>query len=149
MPLTVCLSREEWKFGQQEDWRYTKMARENERWWCLVLSPPPPPHADCVVQLSFLTVGVAQQPMLIGVTCLPLFHALIVLVFQITLPAFSIHQSSLSWWWIDWVATLIAVAGLLLAYCADTQLYNYVQENKARAHRGEHTVPVLASGVWR
>jgi len=41
--------REEWKFGQREDWRYTKMAEENpELWWLL----------------SFFAVGLAQQPLL-------------------------------------------------------------------------------------
>lgn len=110
--------REEWKFGQQEDWRYTKMARENERYWWL---------------LSFLTVGVAQQPMLVG----------------ISLPAYSVHQSSHAWCWVDAVAVVLSVSGLTLAYLADTQLYTYMTENKARSHRGEHPVPVLATGVWR
>merc|ERR1711865_2495 len=110
--------REEWKFGQQEDWRYTKMARENERWWCL---------------LSFLTVGVAQQPMLVG----------------ITLPAYSIYQTDQAWRFGDTIAVVVAVSGLLLAYTADTQLYNYVAENRSRTGRGLHPVPVLATGVWR
>jgi hypothetical protein len=62
--------REEWKFGQQEDWRYTKMARENPRLWWIV---------------SFFAVGLAQQPMLIG----------------ISLPAYSIHSSDLPWGLVD------------------------------------------------
>ena len=49
--------REEWKFGQREDWRYTKMAKEMPKIWPLV---------------SFFAVGLAQQPMLIGIT-LPAF----------------------------------------------------------------------------
>ena len=37
--------REEWKFGQREDWRYTKMAKDMPRLWPLV---------------SFFAVGLAQ-----------------------------------------------------------------------------------------
>jgi steroid 5-alpha reductase family enzyme len=43
--------REEWKFGQREDWRYSEMAAARPRaWWAL----------------SFVAVGFAQQPMLVG-----------------------------------------------------------------------------------
>ena len=50
--------REGWKFGEREDWRYTKMAKDfGHPWWYLV---------------SFFTVGVAQHPMIIGIS-LPLY----------------------------------------------------------------------------
>ena len=39
--------REGWKFGEREDWRYTKMAEDLPRSWWLV---------------SFFAVGLAQQP---------------------------------------------------------------------------------------
>jgi hypothetical protein len=44
--------REEWKFGQREDWRYTEMSERAPRAWAL---------------FSFFAVGLAQQPMLVGV----------------------------------------------------------------------------------
>ena len=50
--------REEWKFGTREDWRYTKMAIDYGRplWYFM----------------SFLTVGIAQHPMIVGIS-LPLY----------------------------------------------------------------------------
>lgn len=49
--------REEWRFGQREDWRYTAMAEKAPRLWWIK---------------SFFVVGLAQQPMLVGLT-LPLW----------------------------------------------------------------------------
>ena len=109
--------RESWKFGQQEDWRYTKMARENPRWWWLI---------------SFFAVGLAQQPMLVG----------------ISLPAYSIHSTDLPWSAVDWVATITCVVGLSVAYTADTQLFNYMQRNKQLAAQGQPKVQILDSGLW-
>ena len=50
--------REGWKFGVNEDWRYTKMAQEwgNPLWYFI----------------SFFAVGLAQHPMIIGIS-LPLY----------------------------------------------------------------------------
>jgi steroid 5-alpha reductase family enzyme len=50
--------REEWKFGVREDWRYTKMAIDygNPLWYFV----------------SFFAVGVAQHPMIVGIS-LPLY----------------------------------------------------------------------------
>ena len=45
--------REEWKFGQREDWRYTKMQRDFPRCWPFI---------------SFFAVGLAQQPLLCGIS---------------------------------------------------------------------------------
>jgi len=83
--------------------------------------------------LSFLAVGVAQQPMLIG----------------ISLPAYSVHRNDtpLGVW--DGAALLLCVSGLSLAYVADTQLYHYMKENETRGERGESKLMVLDTGVWR
>ena len=50
--------REGWKFGEREDWRYTKMANDFGRpgWYFI----------------SFFAVGVAQHPMIVGIS-LPLY----------------------------------------------------------------------------
>lgn len=110
--------REEWKFGQQEDWRYTKMAKDYPDWWWL---------------LSFFAVGVAQQPMLIG----------------IALPAYSVSSSDDAWNVWDTIACVLAVSGLLLAYFADTQLYGFMQQNRERVRTGSYRLPVLNTGLWR
>lgn len=109
--------REEWKFGQQEDWRYTKMAKENPSIWWL---------------LSFLAVGVAQQPMLIG----------------ISLPAFSVHRSPAALNALDGLALALCIAGLTVAYVADSQLYEYMQARKVKGSPASAKL-VLDSGLWR
>merc|ERR1712086_149228 len=110
--------REEFKFGQREDWRYTKMAEDNPRiWWIL----------------SFLAVGVAQQPMLIG----------------ITLPASSIHSSNAPFSVLDFVATFTCLFGLTLAYVADSQLYEFMRNNDTLERDGKKKLLVLDSGLWR
>ena len=66
--------REDWKFGEREDWRYTKMAKDfGHPWWYFV---------------SFFTVGVAQHPMIIGIS-LPLYSV-----------TFS-PDASTQWSWLD------------------------------------------------
>lgn len=109
--------REEWKFGQQEDWRYTKMARDHPNWWWLI---------------SFFAVGIAQQPMLIG----------------IALPAYSISQSDsdLNPW--DAAACVVAITGLLVACFADNQLYSFMEHNRQAVRAGQHRTPVLNTGLW-
>lgn len=109
--------REEWKFGQREDWRYTKMANDYPTAWPL---------------LSFFAVGLAQQPMLVGVT----------------LPAYSVHRSDAALSAMDLLAVTLCVTGLSLAYVADTELHTFMTRNAERARAGERLVPVLRSGVW-
>jgi hypothetical protein len=79
--------------------------------------------------LSFFAVGLAQQPMLVG----------------ITLPLYSVHfaaaaSTSLGAW--DALATLACVGGLLLASRADDQLREYVLVNHKLAAQGKPPVPV-------
>lgn len=111
--------REEWKFGQREDWRYTKMALDFPRLWPL---------------LSFFAVGLAQQPMLVG----------------ITLPAYTVHhvvpQPPLGP--ADALWTLLCVAGLLTARVADDQLHAFMRTNEERVARGEPRIRLLETGLW-
>jgi len=88
------------------------MAMENPTLWWLI---------------SFFAVGVAQQPMLIG----------------ISLPAYSVHRSDEPLNWVDAVAAVVCISGLTVAFLADGQLYEYMQ-------RDRKTRPaVLNTGLWR
>jgi len=110
--------REDWKFGQREDWRYTKMAKDMPRSWPLV---------------SFVAVGVAQQPMLVG----------------LTLPAYAVHFVDAPLCWCDAVAAVGAVAGLLVAWSADNELRRYMLANEELMRDGKPRRPLLQSGLWR
>jgi len=109
--------REEWKFGEREDWRYTKMAKENPNWWWL---------------LSFFAVGLAQQPMLVG----------------ITLPAYSIHFSEKDFNFLDIIASIGCAFGLLIAFLADNELRRFMVNNERLVKAGEPKVQLLESGLW-
>jgi len=110
--------REDWKFGQQEDWRYTDMARQNPRLWPL---------------LSFFAVGLSQQPLLCGVT-MPLYSV----YFSGSRPFDSV----------DLIATLICLLGLACAKLADDSLRSYMAENESRAKAGQRKLPLLDRGIW-
>jgi len=110
--------REEWKFGQREDWRYTKMAGEMPRVWWLV---------------SFFAVGIAQQPMLIG----------------ITLPAYTIHFVSSPLGWVDALAIGFSVSGLLVAWVSDNQLRRYMLHNEHLTAQGKLKMKLLNTGMWK
>lgn len=110
--------REGWKFGEREDWRYTKMASQfPQSWWLL----------------SFFAVGLAQQPMLVGISA----------------PLHFTSTSSLPWTAFDMLATLLAVLGIVGAYISDTQLAAYVATNRRRHEAGEPIVPILREGIWQ
>jgi len=109
--------REEWKFGQREDWRYTKMAKDYPRAWWL---------------LSFFAVGIAQQPMLVG----------------ITLPAYTIHFVDAPLGAADAVVALGCVGGLLTAWAADNQLRAYMLRNAALQREGKPKHQLLNTGLW-
>ena len=110
--------REGWKFGEQEDWRYTKMAADLPRTWWLV---------------SFFAVGLAQQPMLVG----------------ISYPVHFAHTSSLPWTAYDSLAAALALTGITGAYFSDTQLARFMSFNRRRRAAGEPTVALLRAGLWR
>jgi len=84
--------REEWKFGTREDWRYTKMASDygNPLWYFM----------------SFLTVGIAQHPMIVG----------------ISLPLYSVQfgedaEKPLNI--LDYLAIFLCLLGIYIAYISD------------------------------
>jgi len=90
------LRREEWEFGAREDWRYADMREQYGRWWWA---------------MSFLTVSLAQQPMLVGLT-LPLVGAM---------------HSSTPLQALDLLACCCCLGGIAIGFSADNTLYAYMQ----------------------
>lgn len=67
----------------------------------------------------------------------------------LSLPLYVIHSVNqpLTMW--DLTATLVSASGIVIAYFADTQLYNFVSRNKKLKEQGKPVeVPVLESGLW-
>lgn len=48
----------------------------------------------------------------------------------------------------DLVATVMCISGIVIAYTADTQLYNFVSRNKELKEVGKPVVLVLEKGLW-
>jgi len=93
------------------------MAKENPlSWWFL----------------SFFAVGVAQHPMLVG----------------ISLPAYTIHTHNYSWNLVDTIAVVVCSIGLITAYVADTQLHKYMKKNQELVKAGRKKVLILDRGLW-
>jgi len=115
--------RENWKFGEREDWRYTKMAMEHGKpLWYLI---------------SFFTVGVAQHPMLVGIS-LPLYSV-----------AFGPYAKHSSFDWIDGIITVLCLTGITIACIADNQLRSFMMENESRRSQGLPKIRLLRKGLWR
>ena len=118
--------RENFKFGEREDWRYTKMAEDYGTLWYV---------------LSFWAVGIAQQPLLVGVS----------------LPLCSVHirndQSLFSkggkMAYVNYVLFALCVSAILIAESADTSLQKFMVENKMRVEKGQKKVPILREGLWK
>jgi len=105
--------REKWKFGEREDWRYTAMAKSYGRKWWW---------------MSFWFVGAAQQLML----C-PLVY-----------PIYVISVSGKSDFAImDCISVLGCLSGLVIAFFADNQLYDYCSSKRTTK------APVLRTGLWQ
>lgn len=114
--------REHWKFGVREDWRYTEMAIKHGRikWYIL----------------SFFVVGVAQHPMIVGIS-LPLYSV-----------RFGINSEK-AFGVLDVIAVILCLAGIGIAMVSDNQLRAYVVENQRRRKEGEAVIPVLDTGLWK
>lgn len=116
--------REEWKFGQREDWRYTKMSQDFGSLWYII---------------SFFAVGVAQQPLLVGVS----------------LPLCAVHISTSNnnaWAMNDNVNYLVfalCVCAILIAESSDTTLQNFMLVNEKRVNEGKKKISILRNGLWK
>eukprot|EP00735_Rhodelphis_limneticus_P011110 TRINITY_DN4169_c0_g1::TRINITY_DN4169_c0_g1_i1::g.2153::m.2153 TRINITY_DN4169_c0_g1::TRINITY_DN4169_c0_g1_i1::g.2153 ORF type:complete len:326 (-),score=39.16,sp/O74507/YJD4_SCHPO/23.21/7e-07,DUF1295/PF06966.7/3.8e-58,PEMT/PF04191.8/1.8e+03,PEMT/PF04191.8/2e+03,PEMT/PF04191.8/1.1e-05,Steroid_dh/PF02544.11/1.7e+03,Steroid_dh/PF02544.11/0.0023,ICMT/PF04140.9/0.03 TRINITY_DN4169_c0_g1_i1:302-1279(-) len=82
--------------------------------------------------ISFFAAYISQQIFLVG----------------ITLPVLAVHQSNQPWGLLDTVATVLCLAGITIAYFADTQLRNFMVENQRRRDSCEAPILVLNSGLW-
>ena len=76
--------------------------------------------------LSFFAVGLAQRPMLVG----------------ISLPAYTAHFVAAPLAWPDALAACGCVAGLACGFVADNELRRYMLASPRPS-------PVLDSGIWR
>ncbi|CAA6656434.1 unnamed protein product [Spirodela intermedia] len=83
--------------------------------------------------LSFFAVYLSQQVFLIGI-CLPMY---------------AVHSSNRPWGAWDSLAAAVCIAGITIAYFADTQLHRFVTRNRALEELGAPTVPTLDTGLWR
>lgn len=71
-----------------------------------------------------------------------------VFIIALSLPFYVVHtmKQPLSIW--DLVAIVACVCGIVIAYFADTQLYDFVSSNDKLKGLGKPVVPVLDSGLW-
>lgn len=82
---------------------------------------------------SFFYVFLVQQGLLVGLTA----------------PLWAIHVRPTPFAAIDAGIAALALAGIVIAHVADTQLYRFVAENLRREAAGEPRVELLATGLWR
>ncbi|CAI5490861.1 unnamed protein product [Closterium sp. Naga37s-1] len=83
--------------------------------------------------LSFLLVYVFQHVLLVG----------------LTLPLYAVHASSTPFSPLDLLAAALALAGILTATVADTQLHAFMTNNDRLRAAGKPPVLLLDSGIWR
>ncbi|KAJ0974483.1 hypothetical protein J5N97_016448 [Dioscorea zingiberensis] len=83
--------------------------------------------------ISFFAVYFSQQIFLIGI-CLPMY---------------AIHMNDKPWDKWDSLAAVACIIGIIIAYYADTQLYDFVQRNERLKELDAPTVPNLDKGLWR
>ncbi|XP_022886182.1 uncharacterized protein C594.04c [Olea europaea var. sylvestris] len=83
--------------------------------------------------VSFFAVYLSQQVFLMGI-CMPLYV---------------VHSKNkdLNIW--DVVAAIICLAGIVIAYHADTQLHSFVTTNNELKRLGQPVVPNLDKGLWQ
>lgn len=62
---------------------------------------------------------------------------------------YAIHSSNEPWNIRDFIATIICIAGIMIAYFADTQLHNFVTKSQALREVGEKPIANLDEGLWR
>lgn len=81
---------------------------------------------------SFFPVYLLQQGLLVG----------------LTLPFWAIHVHPRGFDAVDLIIAAFALAGIVIAHLADTQLHAFVRENLAREQRDEARIEVLDRGIW-
>lgn len=61
---------------------------------------------------------------------------------------YAIHSSDKPWNIWDSLATVACLSGIVIAYFADTQLYEFVSKNETLSKHGAPSVPNLDTGIW-
>lgn len=71
-----------------------------------------------------------------------------VFLIGLSFPFYVIHSVNepLSMW--DFVAIVLCISGVVIAYIADTQLYNFVSGKKELKEAGKAEVVILEKGLW-
>jgi steroid 5-alpha reductase family enzyme len=110
--------REEWSFGAREDWRFMELRGKFPRTWWWS---------------SFFLAYVSQHIFLFGIT-LPLYAA-----FHDPRPPFGLF---------DVLCLVMGLAGIAMAYSADTTLRIFMEANERRESRGEPKQLLLNEGLW-
>eukprot|EP01088_Endostelium_zonatum_P009147 TRINITY_DN2234_c0_g2_i1.p1 TRINITY_DN2234_c0_g2~~TRINITY_DN2234_c0_g2_i1.p1 ORF type:complete len:345 (+),score=43.67 TRINITY_DN2234_c0_g2_i1:65-1099(+) len=113
--------RENFKFGEREDWRFTEMRKKNPKSFPVT---------------SFFLAYVSQQPEVGGLT-LPMW-------------AVNLSPSARDrpFGVIDVILIVTALIGITVAYFADTQLRNFILQNEAIEKNGGKKNRLLDTGVW-
>lgn len=135
--------RERWRLGAREDWRYAQMRADwGRHWWWWQLVPV------YLVQ-HFLLAGLALPSFALrccsgGKSSPSAFWGCLS---SCALPS-SLPRPALPWHpLLDSLAVAAALAGLLLAGAADSQLHAFVSAREEGRRRGERA-SVLESGLW-
>lgn len=111
--------REGWMLGEREDWRFEEMRKKHSQHWWW---------------MSFFAAYFSQQIMLVGI-CMPLY---------------AVHfASQRTWTLLDTAATIFCLAGIAIAFVADTQLHHFVKNNERLAASRQKKIPVLNTGIWK
>ncbi|CAN4114023.1 unnamed protein product [Withania somnifera] len=82
--------------------------------------------------ISFFAIYISQQVLQMGI-CLPLYV---------------VHSVDKPCNFFDFIATVICISGVTIAFYADTQLHNFISTNKKLKQLGQHMVPILDKGLW-
>ena len=102
------------------------MAEDFGNWWYI---------------LSFFAVGIAQQPLLVGVS-LPLC--------AVHIPTSSASTTDiLSNDYMNYIFFILCISAILIAESSDTTLQTFMMENKKRVKNGRKKIPILRNGLWK
>ncbi|KAM3324704.1 hypothetical protein P3S67_005856 [Capsicum chacoense] len=82
--------------------------------------------------ISFFAIYISQQVLQMGI-CLPL-HV--------------VHSVDKPLNLLDFIATVICIAGVTIAFYADTQLHIFISKNQKLKQLGQPLVPILDKGLW-
>ncbi|CAI9096775.1 OLC1v1032988C1 [Oldenlandia corymbosa var. corymbosa] len=113
-------------YFRRENWQWG--AREDWRFTDMKQQ-----YGKCWWWVSFFAVYLSQQVFLMGI-CMPMY-------------AVHLENKQMNIW--DFIGVAICLSGIVIAYYADTQLYEFVSRNSKLRELDEPVVPNLDKGLWR